>query len=103
MPLSERRDALLEFLQEMFKEALLMPEGEEIGLDENYFDLGLTSIRAVEIKQHLEDRLGCEVNITLMYSNPTLQALLKQLTDDALADLFPQSRNAPVDGARAVL
>jgi acyl carrier protein len=71
-----------------FKDALLMTEQDELLLDENYFDLGLNSLRVVEIKTGLEELLGREVDVGLLFSQPTVQQLLRHLAEGVLADLF---------------
>ncbi len=71
-----------------FKDALLMTEQDELPLDENYFDLGLNSLRVVEIKTGLEELLGREVDTGLLFSQPTVRQLIGHLADEVLDDLF---------------
>jgi acyl carrier protein len=88
LPRSERMDFLVGMVLAQFKEALLMTEQDELPLDENYFDLGLNSLRVVEIKAGLEELLGREVDTGLLFSQPTVQQVLEHLADEVLADLF---------------
>jgi acyl carrier protein len=88
LPRSERMDFLVGMVLAQFKEALLMTEDDELPLDENYFDLGLNSLRVVEIKAGLEELLGREVDTGLLFSQPTVQQVLEHLADEVLADLF---------------
>ncbi|NED07809.1 acyl carrier protein, partial [Streptomyces sp. SID6648] len=71
LPLSERRTALRESVVAEFRTALLLGDGEELALDANYFDLGLTSLRATELKQRLEQRFGAGINEALLFESPT--------------------------------
>jgi acyl carrier protein len=95
LPRSERMDFLVGIVLAQFKDALMMTEQDELPLDENYFDLGLNSLRVVEIKTGLEELLGREVDAGLLFSQPTVQQLLGHLAEEVLADLFA-SATAPV-------
>jgi acyl carrier protein len=88
LPRSERMDFLAGIVEMKFKDALLMTEHDELPLDENYFNLGLNSLRAVEIKSGLEELLGRELDTATLFSQPTVRALLAHLADEVLADLF---------------
>jgi hypothetical protein len=55
LPRAERRTLLEATVTAEFKSTLLMSVGDELPLNANYFDLGLTSLRVVEIKQRLVD------------------------------------------------
>jgi acyl carrier protein len=88
LPRSERMDFLTDIVVAQFKEVLLMTEQDDLPLDENYFNLGLSSLRTVEIKSGLEELLGREIDVALLFSQPTVQRLLDHLADEVLADLF---------------
>ncbi|WP_063836459.1 MULTISPECIES: acyl carrier protein [unclassified Streptomyces] len=92
LPLSERRTALRESVVAEFRTALLLGDGEELALDVNYFDLGLTSLRATELKQRLEQRFGAGINEALLFESPTVARLLEHLAADVLAELFGTER-----------
>ncbi|MCL7370306.1 MULTISPECIES: acyl carrier protein [Streptomyces] len=92
LPLSERRTALRESVVAEFRTALLLGDGEELALDANYFDLGLTSLRATELKQRLEQRFGAGINEALLFESPTVARLLEHLAADVLAELFGTER-----------
>jgi acyl carrier protein len=88
LPRSERLEALELLVVEEFKATLLMPDDEELPLDESYFTLGFTSLRIAEVKQRLETRLGCRISATVLFNSPTVERLLDYLTEDALTGLF---------------
>jgi acyl carrier protein len=94
LPRSERMDFLAGIVETKFKDALLMTEQDELPLDENYFNLGLNSLRAVEIKSGLEELLGRELDTATLFSQPTVRQLLDHLADEVLADLFPSAAAA---------
>ncbi len=85
---SERRAALETIVAAEFKVTLLMSEGQELPLDQNYFDLGLTSLRVTEVKQRLEAQLGSEINASVLLEQPTVEQLMAHLTGEVLTELF---------------
>jgi len=99
LPKSQRRAALVAMVEANFKAALLMSADDVLPLDANYFDLGLTSLRATEVKQRLEEHLGCEIDTAVLFGNPTVSAVLDHLTGEVLADLFGNGRPAVVADA----
>ncbi len=101
LPWSERRDALVDVVVDQFRATLQMADDEDLPLDESYFDLGFTSLRITEIKQRLEDLLGCPVSTNLLFNTPTVDRLLAHLTEDGLAGLFRVDGPAPRVGLRA--
>lgn len=84
VPRSERRDTITALVAAEFKAALLMADRDELPLDENYFDLGLTSLRLVEIRDRLEEMLERPVNVTLLFNRPTV----RQTVDDLLTTIY---------------
>jgi hypothetical protein len=88
LPWSERHDALESVVVGEFRATLLMGEDEDLPLGESYFDLGFTSLRITEIKERLDDLLGCAISTNLLFNSPTVDRLLAHLTGDILAELF---------------
>jgi acyl carrier protein len=97
LPRSDRRSALEALVGGEFKRALLMSERDELPLDENYFDLGLTSLRASEIKQRLEAELQCELDTSVLFSSSTV----RQIVDHVAAAVLPDGEPAAVPGLAA--
>ncbi len=80
LPSSQQSADILEGLViEIFRDRLLLVEGEELSMDTNYFDLGLTSLRLTEIKQRLEDTLGIAIDATVLFNQPTVDDLIEYL------------------------
>src|SRR5216683_1529270 len=88
LPRSERRAALQAAVSAEVRRALLMSADDELPLDANYFDLGLTSLRIVEIKEGLEAGLGCEIDGSVLFGRPTVEQLVAHLTGESLPGLF---------------
>ncbi|MDV6260034.1 non-ribosomal peptide synthetase [Rhodococcoides yunnanense] len=58
---------------------VLQVAGEDIGVDDNFFDLGGHSLSAVQVMDALGDRLGRRLPISLLLVHPTISALAMQL------------------------
>ena len=90
LPRSDRRAGLEAFIGAKFKRALLMSDDDNLPFEENYFDLGLTSLKAAELKQHFEDELDCELDTSIMFSSSTVRQVVDYcLADDVLLDVVP--------------
>ncbi|MFI6585448.1 acyl carrier protein [Embleya sp. NPDC050493] len=77
----ERRDALEDLVVAYLKEILLMDDGEELPLDQGYFDLGLTSLRLNDVRSRLERSLDIGIDATILFGRPTVEQLVAYLTD----------------------
>lgn len=85
-PRPDRRAVLAELVSQEFKRVLLMRADDELPLDENYFDLGLTSLKAAEAREHLETDLGCEMETSVLFSCSTVRQVVEHLADVILSD-----------------
>jgi aryl carrier-like protein len=65
-----------------------MEPGDDLPLTANYFELGMTSLLVVELKQQLETVLGGPIDTTTLYANPTIAQVIQHLCDECLPDLF---------------
>jgi myxalamid-type polyketide synthase MxaB len=73
-PPRQRRELLAEFLQEQFAYALGV-EKAQVDRRDPLMDAGMDSLRAIEAKLYLEDELGIELESTLLFDHPTIEAL----------------------------
>ncbi len=87
-PLSERATVLEAIVVAQFKAWLLMSVVDDLPLEESYFELGLTSLGAVEIQQELVAGLGRPFDAASLYNNPTVGHLLRHLRAEVLPELF---------------
>lgn len=69
------------WLQQAVAEALEKPT-DTIALDVPLSEMGLDSVAAVALTGDLEDWSGLEVDPTLIFDYPTIQALAEHLTPD---------------------
>jgi aryl carrier-like protein len=81
----ERRDALETLLLNRFRAALLMTEADDLPVNSGFFDLGLTSLRLLEVRQWLEDLLGFGIDTAVLFNRPTIEQLVDYLVDAAPA------------------
>lgn len=88
LPRSERRDALESLVVAEFKITLLMTAEDELPREQSFFDLGLTSLGLTEVKQRLDALLGRAVSANSLFNQPTMAALITQLCDEVLPELF---------------
>nr|WP_314145613.1 non-ribosomal peptide synthetase [uncultured Rhodococcus sp.] len=74
---------------------VLQVAAEDIGVDDNFFDLGGHSLSAVQVMDALGDRLGRRLPISLLLVHPTISAMAAQLdvgehvADRAFEVVFP--------------
>jgi len=94
LPPSDRRDALTAIVLREFRAVLLMPDDEDLPVDESYFELGFTSLRLTEVKERLEDRLGCRISTTLLFNSPTVTALVDHLIGVEFPEIFGSAASA---------
>jgi acyl carrier protein len=55
---------------------------DEVGIDQNFFDVGGHSLRLVEVHSRLRAELGRDVSIVDLFRFPTVSALARQLAAD---------------------
>jgi acyl carrier protein len=97
-PASRRRDLLADFLQEQLAYAIGV-EPALVGPQDPMMDLGVDSLKAVELKMYLEDELGIELGSSLMFDYPTIEALtgfLLQTLELDFGATAPQAATATV-------
>ena len=88
LPRSERRAALATLVVGELREVLQMEPTEALPLDESFFDLGFTSLSLEEMKQRLEETLGCHIDAEVLFNHPTVADLLAHLESGPLSTLF---------------
>jgi acyl carrier protein len=88
LPLSERREELEEIVVTEFKTTLMMTDDEDLPFDISYFELGLTSLRIIDIRERLETQLGRRISTNVLFNSPTVERLISYLASEVLAELF---------------
>ena len=76
------RNELEGVIAEAWKEAL---GAEQVGLEQNFFDLGAHSLMVAEVHMHLQQSLGREISLVDMFQFPTVRALANHLNGQGAA------------------
>jgi aryl carrier-like protein len=92
LPVARRRAALADLVTAEVRAVLLLPATERLPPDVTVFDLGMTSLRLIELRQRLTRLLGRRVGIAAVVDHPTLAGLLDHLADTVLADVLRTAR-----------
>lgn len=79
MPANERQDALSHHVQKVVAEILGIPVTEFTQLDQGFFDLGMDSLMAVELRNRLGRDLGESLPSTLTFKYPNVETLVNYL------------------------
>ena len=66
-----------------------------VGIDDNFFDVGGTSLRLVDVQARLQEAFNCALSIVDLFQCPTVRSLARLLTPDGSAEVHP-----PVGAAR---
>ncbi|MDY7007684.1 MAG: type I polyketide synthase [Cyanobacteriota bacterium] len=81
----ERMELLTAHIRSMLAQILGIQNGQKIGMTESFFDdLGLDSLMAVELKNHIESSLNVSLSSTLLFDYPVLKKLVNYLANDVI-------------------
>ena len=81
---SERWHLLREHLRSQLAKVLGLDSPEAIDLQLGFVELGMDSLMAVELRNCLENSLGCSIPSTLAFDYPTVEALVDYLGQELL-------------------
>jgi len=76
LPAEQREQRLIALVRVEVARTLGFADAEEVDIDSDYFDLGLDSLRAVELAAALETHLG-EKGAAAVYEHPTVRSLVR--------------------------
>ncbi|MEM9568438.1 MAG: SDR family NAD(P)-dependent oxidoreductase, partial [Cyanobacteria bacterium P01_E01_bin.34] len=79
-PSKERFSLLVEYLQTKVAHVLGKSSAETINSQQGFFDMGMDSLMAVELKAQLESDLGCFLPGTLTFETPTIDDMANYLS-----------------------
>ncbi len=95
-PFVQPRSPLERTLAEIWCEALTI---SEIGVDDNFFDLGGDSLAALQIAAEILSKVNAEISLSELLRCPTIADLALEITEQRLLALAPESRAALLDEA----
>jgi amino acid adenylation domain-containing protein len=73
---------------------------EQVGVDDNFFDLGGHSLALVQLQKKLKDRLAREVSIVELFRSPTVSSLARSLNEGVADATAAEAPPAQVIAAR---
>jgi acyl carrier protein len=88
LPRSERQDMLEVLVLKEFEAVLMVRDGEELPMDQSFFEIGFTSLSLTDVKQRLENLLNRKISTNVLFNRPTVDALLDHLMQDVVVELF---------------
>ncbi|MEM9156305.1 MAG: acyl carrier protein, partial [Cyanobacteria bacterium P01_F01_bin.33] len=83
-PASERHDLLVDHLQSEVVQVLQLPESQLPDPHLGFFEMGMDSLMAVELKNRLEVGLDRSLPSTLTFESPTIDALATYLAEGVM-------------------
>jgi acyl transferase domain-containing protein/NADPH:quinone reductase-like Zn-dependent oxidoreductase/NADP-dependent 3-hydroxy acid dehydrogenase YdfG/acyl carrier protein len=78
-PEGDRREILTTRLRQIVARTLGFRDPERIGVHQSFFDLGIDSLSALEIANHIETAFGCTLSEAALFECPTLYALVDHI------------------------
>jgi len=84
LPTGDRPAALQTHIREQLARVLGFPNADTLDPDDNFGDLGMDSLMAVELVNRLQSSLGCPVTQTTLFDYPSITALSDHLLSDVL-------------------
>ena len=92
-PVQQRRKLLSDYLRDAVAKVTRV-DPAEIREDAGFFDLGMDSLMAVELRRHIEQGVGKEIPATLAMDHPRLSDVVDYLLGDVLG-LSEQAKSGP--------
>ena len=94
-PLGERRSLLHGHIRSHVAH-VLRTDISAFGAKQGFFEMGMDSLTALELKNRVQTGLGCTLPSTVAMECPNIEALVDYLATNPLASLFP-SEEAPAE------
>ncbi|MFG2951504.1 acyl carrier protein [Streptomyces adustus] len=88
IPPSERRALLESLVVPEFKRELMMDETDVLPYDRSYFELGLNSLGATDVRQRLEKAIGRPIDSAHLFNHPTVGHLVDFLVAEVVPEFF---------------
>jgi acyl carrier protein len=87
LPVGRQRDGLLKYVRDQIVHVAHLGNGD-IEPRQRFFDLGLDSLMALELRDRLQTGLGHALAATVVFDYPTLEALVDYLSGELLDEKF---------------
>lgn len=96
-PAAQRRSVLLGYLRSQLAAVLNLDAPQSINPRKGFFDYGLDSLMAVELRNRLQSGLSTTLPATLLFDQPHLEALADYLLQEKFSDLAFSPNSAVED------
>ncbi|MCB0121217.1 MAG: SDR family NAD(P)-dependent oxidoreductase, partial [Caldilineaceae bacterium] len=96
---AEQRRLLVHHLRTTIARVLGLPNPEQIAIRQGLTELGMDSLMAVELRNHLVKSLACALPATLLFDYPTIEALADYISEDLQRALGEQNSAAQTQPA----
>ncbi|NET75041.1 acyl carrier protein [Okeania sp. SIO1F9] len=83
-PKTERRNLLITYLQKEIGKILGLKIDQLPSLEQGFFEMGMDSLMAVELKNRLEDSLNCSLPTTLIFNFSNVISLADHIASSIL-------------------
>jgi len=84
-PVNKRRPMLITHVRSQIAKVLALTSMEEVNPQQDFSDLGMDSLMAVELRNLLQTSLGCSVPASLAFNYPTVETLVDCLIQEVLS------------------
>lgn len=81
---SLQKTLLLQHVREVLAAVLGRKNTTSLAVDKGFFEIGMDSLTAIELRNHLQRDLGCDLASTLAFDYPTINGLTDYLADQVL-------------------
>ena len=91
----ERREILLAYIQSLANKVLGYDQASPLERDRGFFDMGMDSLLAVELKNHLQTGVGRALPASVVFDHPNVESLADYVAREILALEAPKDSPAP--------
>ena len=90
IPAEKQRDHLAAYIQSQLNRVLGFPASRAMDPRKGFFDLGMDSLMAIELRNRLQTSLDCPLPSTLAFKCPTLDTLVDYIAGEVLGQGSPE-------------
>ena len=100
-PAGDRRSLLRTHIGAQVEQVLRTNTSASFSSRQGFFEMGMDSLTAVELKNRVQTSLGCRLPSTVAFECPTIDALVDYLAKEHLASLFVDDQVIAADAPSA--
>lgn len=100
-PAGDRRSLLRTHIRSQVDQVLRTNTSASFSARQGFFEMGMDSLTAVELKNRVQTSLGCRLPSTVAFECPTIDALVEYLAKEHFASLFVDDQVVAADASGA--